>query len=660
MPVQLFIDNFLPDVPPDRKEEILSSRGAFSTVPSSGSTPSAIYEPLLSALNKSTINQSRAPGLVFENTSIRSEHPHEPGFMKPHISCFTSENLERVRLLPPSSRAELGYAELFIEVRPDIAFEFFIDPPSSSKPKEWKKHDIIVDVKDDQMKDRIERAFGQHIAYATEIQARQQRLCLFSVSFCGSRARLFRWDRSGIIVSRSFDVREQPELLCEFLARYACASHTDRGHDQTVEMATQAEEAIFQDVVSRHVEDQLGLTGDDLAEAVSEHYQEGHVMAVHVFVKTGTDIVVDRYLVSRPVTSPMMLGGRATRGYWAAQASTRRLVFLKDTWRLPGELEGDIIAGLHTAGVRNIPLLVAHGDVYHRLPTPGELRSRELIHYSWTDVYDTTSWASLVARRRISVNTNVHYRLVLGTVGYALKSFKGTDELLHATYDAFQAMRDALQKDSRLHRDISVGNILLVKERGSEMRRGYLIDWEASSRVDSDGRSLCAYRMGTWRFMSGKMLTEPEKGHFFQDDMESLLHVVFHCSLLHLRHNLRPDQLRPLMHEFFDRTFFMGRQLYGGAAKRVNSATRLFSSRVKWSDPDIQTWLDAVMDLQGPTSNPRELAHLWADPGHLETFWRTFLAQRTLARDDRVENKLSPPDPPLNYASGSDVSFVGS
>lgn len=36
------------------------------------------------------------------------------------------------------------------------------------------------------------------------------------------------------------------------------------------------------------------------------------------------------------------------------------------------------------------------------------------------------------------MNTNVHYRLVLGTVGYGLKGFKGTDELLHATYDAFQ------------------------------------------------------------------------------------------------------------------------------------------------------------------------------------------------------------------------------
>lgn len=49
MPVHHFIDNFLPDIPPDRTKEILSSRGAFSAVPSSSATPSAIYEPLVSS-----------------------------------------------------------------------------------------------------------------------------------------------------------------------------------------------------------------------------------------------------------------------------------------------------------------------------------------------------------------------------------------------------------------------------------------------------------------------------------------------------------------------------------------------------------------------------------------------------------------------------------
>lgn len=51
-------------------------------------------------------------------------------------------------------------------------------------------------------------------------------------------------------------------------------------------------------------------------------------------------------------------------------------------------------------------------------------------------------------------------------------------------------MRDARSKDSRIHRDISVGNIVLVKEPGQDIRRGYLIDWEASISVDAAGESM--------------------------------------------------------------------------------------------------------------------------------------------------------------------------
>lgn len=49
MPVDLFLDNFLPTIPLDRKKEVLSSRGAFNAVPFSASTPQDIYEPLVRA-----------------------------------------------------------------------------------------------------------------------------------------------------------------------------------------------------------------------------------------------------------------------------------------------------------------------------------------------------------------------------------------------------------------------------------------------------------------------------------------------------------------------------------------------------------------------------------------------------------------------------------
>ena len=51
-------------------------------------------------------------------------------------------------------------------------------------------------------------------------------------------------------------------------------------------------------------------------------------------------------------------------------------------------------------------------------------------------------------------------------------------------------MRDALAKDSRIHRDLSVGNVILVQEGDPSTRRGYLIDWESSCKVDTAGEAV--------------------------------------------------------------------------------------------------------------------------------------------------------------------------
>ncbi len=64
-----------------------------------------------------------------------------------------------------------------------------------------------------------------------------------------------------------------------------------------------------------------------------------------------------------------------------------------------------------------------------------------------------------------------------------------------ATYASVLAMQDALKKDSRVHRDISAGNIILVREHeGQTVRKGYLIDWESSCTVDESGLAVKAGR----------------------------------------------------------------------------------------------------------------------------------------------------------------------
>ncbi len=57
------------------------------------------------------------------------------------------------------------------------------------------------------------------------------------------------------------------------------------------------------------------------------------------------------------------------------------------------------------------------------------------------------------------------------------------------------AIQDARTLANRLHRDVSVGNIILVRDKPGSVRKGYLIDWEVSSEVDDSGKSQEAGRM---------------------------------------------------------------------------------------------------------------------------------------------------------------------
>ncbi|KAI0359797.1 hypothetical protein OH77DRAFT_1517405 [Trametes cingulata] len=657
MPVAEFLDEFLPALSVDRQKELLSSRAAFKDVPAGGSTPSAIIVPMLAALSQSTKHRSRAPGFVFMNASERSEHPHKPGYTKPHICCYASRNADTVQRASTSCRAELGYAELFIEVKPDIALDFFVDLPPNATREELASHDFAAYHEDADVQDRLNRALGQHLSYAAEIFARQHRVFLFSISMSASSARLFRWDRSGVVVTRSFDIRRQPELLCDFLARFACASDAQRGHDLTVRMAAPEEEPLFREVITKHVRVQSGLDGVALAKAVKQHYEPGHVTAMHIYsADRETSLMrMEHILVSRPVTSPLFLTGRGTRGYWGVQSSTGRPVFLKDTWRLAQEPEGDIISSLFSAAVRNIPDVIIHG------PVPAEPPSGQAVpvQASTTERYDAKPWVSAIRGGMNFLPTQIHYRLVLGTLGYDLNHFRGTDELLRATYDVYHAMLDASQKCSRIHRDISVGNIILVREREGTARRGYLVDWECSSKIDDKGQALEPGRTGTWRFMSIGALFDPGRRHVLQDDMESLLYVVLYCAVRHLPHDLTSENLRTFMEQFFDFSAVLRGAFHGGDGKLANSQDRLLTGIIKFEDADLREWLETVMNYHGPPDHlEKELADHWADPTHLDKFWGTFLKERALQHDNRVDREIVTPGYFKDETPGSNVPFI--
>ncbi|KIM40752.1 hypothetical protein M413DRAFT_52423, partial [Hebeloma cylindrosporum] len=88
-----------------------------------------------------------------------------------------------------------------------------------------------------------------------------------------------------------------------------------------------------------------------------------------------------------------------------------------------------------------------------------------------------------------------------------------------------------------LHRDISIGNILIHNGRG------LLIDWDSCLIVVNGPRS--APRAGTWQFMSAAILVDPEKVHDIRDDRESAFYVLTWTALCYANHNqMDPDHLR--------------------------------------------------------------------------------------------------------------------
>lgn len=408
----------------------------------------------ITALNEKISKRSRCPGFVFADVGSRSVNPRRLGHMKPHICCFPDDVADQALSADKVSRAELGYAELFVDVQPDPAHDFYNDPAPSANAEARAAHHLGQEYdSEDDMFLQSSKALGRHIAYVQEVFSRQFRTFLFTLSLAGSRARFFRWDRSGCIVSESFDIHERPDLFCDFLWRFSQASVVARGHDTTVARASSEHEILFRELIEEETSLQIGLVGEELRRAVAQHYEPGKVMVVDVPVE-GETLSYRQFLISRPIMAAISIAGRGTRGYWAVDISRRAVVFMKDTWRpqSPDELEGDTLCRLHAADVRNVPFLVAQGDVVcatHETRgksfMPFSLFSNSLIamvvgseyQKTKTNEYVAHAWVCRVGDKAARISPRKHYRLVLGPVGYDLRFFQGADELLHATHDAF-------------------------------------------------------------------------------------------------------------------------------------------------------------------------------------------------------------------------------
>ncbi|KAI0653517.1 hypothetical protein C8Q70DRAFT_1059229 [Cubamyces menziesii] len=401
----------------------------------------------------------------------------------------------------------------------------------------------------------------------------------FSVIISADCARVGRINHAGLVLSPEFSYKEEPAKLGHFFWRLAHISSEARGRDTT---ATYVSPSSAEGLAMLAWETKTLPTDDYVRQRFVRSLDQGWAWW-KLRVRDGDGH--KEFLVAKPAFATTRAVGRATRGYIAYYKSNsdHPFVYLKDCWRIMdshSELEGDILADLNQHEVTNVPTMLCHGDV-------GEQRT-----------VSQDIWARLHPTKECHMQAHQHYRLVVNEVGLPLKEFPNGFELVSVLTDCIEAHEEAYTKANIIHRDISVGNILLVPwgihpEDGRTIYRGLLTDWELSKRIgynESEARD--SNRTGTWQFQSVNALRYPTARIEIADELESFFHVLLYCAMRFLPNTCNDVSL--FIHKFFDCDEPIGPMRY------TCSLVKTFVMRQGWLETAAGEPIEFLLQPQTP------------------------------------------------------------
>ncbi|KAI0648434.1 hypothetical protein C8Q79DRAFT_575387 [Trametes meyenii] len=509
------------------------------------------------------------------------------------------------------------------------------DIPKDGRPR-WEKQRLLIEFKRGAtqydpfhdmettavMTDDRKEVYGQIGDYVAHAFACQQRTALFLLLVMGTMARMTRWDHSGVIYTDAIDYVENSAALRDLIWGFTLLPLEKQGFDLTASViSTDTDDYNLMDDVALPQETDLSFDeGSPVPARATGEPAPVFAYVREMFAKSlpndwprwrllvPTPAGPRTFLVGKPVFQAPGPIGRCTRGYVALDPDSKCFVWLKDTWRpnyLGVDPEGNILQALRDLGVRNIPTFVCHGDLegqdtqspqfFH--PTKRTKRQK-LTHNATipsTAQPFVSEGAALCGVQRaqdgkiehvesayhdgedIRLRHLRHYRLVVSEVCLPLQDFTCGRELLSVLRDCIRAHSDAATSEAKmLHRDISIGNILIHPTIQGEdgacrvVRRGILTDWELSKSLCDAGSEECQRqpeRTGTWQFISCFSLDNPTIPMKIDDDLESFFHVLLYTGVRYLRHNCTTVSF--FLTDFFDSYSYQEGKYLCGTAKRA-------------------------------------------------------------------------------------------
>ncbi|KAG1802899.1 uncharacterized protein HD556DRAFT_1304139 [Suillus plorans] len=505
MPVKNFLDKFLPN-PKDYDISDFTSRFASASDAAAFNVQSIkkeedSYEPFINAM------RPFAPQLTFVNTSKHADTKNCSSFtfnVKPDVCVYADGT---------SHGCDIFKTEIHIEFKWNDAHDAF------------SKHPEV----DDPIVSQTDKGFdtlGQITSYAAAQLGAQYRTHIFSVLIIRNHARIIRWDREGAIVMATFDYNSEPHLA-DFFHRFGRASPALRGVDTSVTPASDEEAALARTALK------LDATVRMFKVAIPQD-------------PTVEDSDWLTLIISHPVAKGFPVVGRWTCTCPAFDILNNRVVMFKDSWRMSIKdvlPEGETYKLLKSHNVCNVATCIAFHDVIHPIPQQN----------TQTVKFRSAKWAC--PNKAVTPHTLHH--LVLDLVGEKLTDFESSHQLVQSVRDALLAHQDAYSNAKILHRDLSVGNIVIYRGKG------FLIDWDLAKLLTIQGPRQTT-RTGTWQFMSAHLIKNIHAIHNVEDDLKSSLYVVLWTALMFKESCISAIDWTQFMTQVFDADPVLGS---GGSAK---------------------------------------------------------------------------------------------
>ncbi|KAI0073049.1 hypothetical protein K474DRAFT_1711083 [Panus rudis PR-1116 ss-1] len=411
-------------------------------------------------------------------------------------------------------------------------------------------------------------ALAQILRYQRQVFLNEHaRRFTYSIVIANCFVTVYLTDRSGAMGAVTFDMHKHAKTFIRVIAGLEMKSPEELGWDPSMKLIPKntdwfrLDRLVFKETY--HVDPESKTDGP--------HYL---VMQIpkpdsKKYASYGDGAEMESFVLHEPISlnRGRVIVGRATR-IWRAWKD----YVVKDAWRderrgMEGELYAEIhspnpspcVAGLYSYGivrvrigdkvqddstehirrglqVKGLPLCIDSkqtrtAEKRAKISTHSPKNSDSFITVHYTAYIDeipeddelyTRDANPTNGKKSVPLPQNrVHSRLVLTTYGKPIKFFESCLELVQAMRDAITGHRDAYRARV-LHRDISIGNILIVDDRTKQhtMKSGSLIDFDNGVRWSFDREPVLDDQLsGTMPFVSGELL---RKRPYFKNTDESV------------------------------------------------------------------------------------------------------------------------------------------